>query len=209
MTKSEIRRQQKELRNGLSKEEQNRLNNQIQERLFSTKEYLNSKNLLTFVSLTGEVDTYNILTESFKRGKRVYVPRVEARKMEFYQITDLDHMVRSKFGILEPEGCEVKRFSYDINQYDASGLAYDLDNRYHNLMILPGLAFDRSGNRIGYGAGYYDKYLSSFPENTFYKIALAYEFQLMDIIPSEEYDRKADAIITPSEIHICKPPSLF
>ena len=199
MTKAEIRNMQKELRKGLSIEELEYRSNCIWERLINTIAYQNCTNLFTFVSLADEVNTHSIIIDSINRKKRVYVPRVEARRMEFYQITNLDHLTLSKFGILEPEGCDENRFVIDYNP-NILNEGKDPEKQYQNLLLLPGLAFDLKGNRIGYGAGYYDKYLASYPEDTFYKIALAFEFQLMEEIPSEEYDRKADAIITPKEL---------
>ena len=70
-------------------------------------------------------------------------------------------------------------------------------------MLLPGLAFDPEGNRIGYGAGYYDRYLAKYPKDYFLKIALAYDFQILKQIKGNEHDVKADMIITPNQIIKC------
>lgn len=191
MTKAEIRSNQKELRKQLTQSEQKILNYEIREKLFQTEAFRKCENLLTFVSFEAEVDTHEIITQSKFRGKKVYVPRIEAREMEFYEMNNLNHLIRSKYGILEPAICEDTKFKNGSNSL------------YKNLMLLPGLAFDLSGNRIGYGAGYYDKYITSFPNMTFYKIALAYDFQILEHIPTEYYDRKAEEIITPSTIYKC------
>ena len=191
MTKKEIRSYQKELRDKLTGEEQQNLSNSIRQRLFESKEYLDCKRLFTFVSFRSEVDTIQIIQNALMDGKSVYIPKVEDDILEFYEIKSMNHLHPSKFGVLEPVGEE--EYRYIPVQ----------DNRQDNLILLPGLAFDSLGNRIGYGGGFYDKYLSSHPEAEFYKVALAYDFQLMDKIPSEKFDRKADAVLTPSQRIIC------
>ena len=71
-------------------------------------------------------------------------------------------------------------------------------------MLMPGLAFDIFGNRVGYGAGYYDSYLSKYPNDEWVKIALAYDFQITDRIAAGKYDIPADYIVTPDRFVICK-----
>jgi 5-formyltetrahydrofolate cyclo-ligase len=71
------------------------------------------------------------------------------------------------------------------------------------LMLLPGLAFDLGGNRIGYGAGYYDRYLSKHQKDHFLKVALAYDFQVYDHLEADEFDIRADLILTPTRLISC------
>lgn len=189
MTKKELRNNLKQQRNLLSEEEQTIWNEAIRERLFQTKVYQSCNAIFTFVSFQSEVDTHDIIKRALHDHKRVYIPRVETNGIEFYEILDLNHLISSKFGVLEPEGIEDK---YDYLQ--------SCDTAF---MLLPGLAFDICGNRIGYGAGYYDRYLQKRVNIFSQKIALAYDFQVLDQIATEEYDVKVDAIITPTRIIDC------
>ena len=99
--------------------------------------------------------------------------------MEFYPVSSMNSLSEGAFGILEPSAKDVSASE------NAAG---------KSLMLLPGVAFDKAGNRIGYGRGYYDRYLAGCPGIS--KIALAFEFQITDRIPAEHTDIKADLIIT-------------
>lgn len=179
-------------RNSLPAQEKSIYDRKLQEKLFATPEYQKCSNLLCYVSFKSEIDTHEIIKKSLADGKRVFVPRVEGREMEFYQIEGLDGLVAGKFGVAEP-GADInnKFFADDKDGYDEQLKA--------NLMILPGLAFDPAGNRIGYGAGYYDRYLISRRHIGFYRLALAYDFQLIDRIETDEHDVAVNMIITPTK----------
>ncbi len=193
MTKGEIRINQKNIRSQLDEVQRELFDERIFHQLVETEWYLECKRIFTYVSFQSEVDTVRIIKQALMDGKQVYIPRVEAHGMEFYEIKGLEGLERSAYGILEPAKGQENRFT---------GKAFQ-KVRKENLMLLPGLAFDPSGNRIGYGAGYYDKYLLLYGEDTFNKIALAYDFQVMDGIPAEEFDIRADAIITPVKLYQC------
>jgi 5-formyltetrahydrofolate cyclo-ligase len=221
MTKNQIRIRNKQQRNCISVEEQKAFSRDIHERLFSLEVYLNCKSLFSYVSFQSEVDTTNLIHQALSDHKKVYIPRVEKRHMNFYCINNLEDLIRSNYGILEPSIKEETRYSNVIlikNQlisnvkpeeddiiYHDAGFSENnvMEKRTDNLMILPGLAFDVHGNRIGYGAGYYDNYLAKLNENHFIKIALAYDFQVEDEIPSDSSDSKVDLIVTPTRTIIC------
>ncbi|HWT26468.1 MAG TPA: 5-formyltetrahydrofolate cyclo-ligase [Mobilitalea sp.] len=213
MTKAELRQHMKERRNSLSKEEQALQSKAIYNRLLPMSVYIDSSELFSYVSFPPEVDTTNIIRTALMENRKVYVPRVEKPEIQFYRIDNLASMVRSKFGIMEPTMDEEKRFVLDnmnsaqSNQegfLHAASISSSVHMELKPLMLLPGLAFDRSGNRIGYGAGYYDRYLSSYTEDYFLKIALSYDFQIVKHIDVTEYDVKADIILTPGETIICR-----
>lgn len=98
--------------------------------------------------------------------------------MEFYLVSTYEQLEEGCFGIREP-----KDFCERINSVSKDAV-----------VIMPGVAFDRNGNRIGYGKGFYDKYFGNYPE--VYKIAIAYEIQIVDEIFADKYDVKADCVIT-------------
>ncbi len=192
--KAQIRKEHLEIRDKLLPKERDELSLAICEKLYHTKEYLACNSLFTYVSFQAEVSTMELIANSLANGKKVYVPRVEKKEMEFYQIESLDGLIRSKFGILEPVPDPETRYQSSIT---------GTGEKEKKLMILPGLAFDKKGNRIGYGGGYYDKYLSTYRKDEFYKVALAYDFQIIEDIPTKEYDQKVDEVITPSKIIEC------
>ena len=191
MTKNEIRRFQKELRSKLSTEEHNVLSDSIRKLLLQSKDYQNCSRLFVYVSFRSEVNTLKIIEQSLADKKRVFAPKTTAEDMEFYEIHSFDKLNPSRFGVLEPVAEEGGRY---IEGHE---------KEQGNLMLLPGLGFDLLGNRIGYGAGYYDRYLVKHPNANFNKIALSYDFQIMEQIPSEDFDIRVDAIITPSRMIRC------
>ncbi|HKL99282.1 MAG TPA: 5-formyltetrahydrofolate cyclo-ligase [Mobilitalea sp.] len=195
MTKAEIRSNMKTRRNTLSEEEVVIQCKQVQDKLFSLLYYQKCPVLLTYLSFQAEIDTTTIIRDAlssrFIDRKKVYIPRVEKNGMDFYRITSLNDLKASKFGVLEPQ---------DSNQncFIDSG-----DDKQPKLMLLPGLAFDYKGNRVGFGAGYYDRYLAKHQKDGFIKVALAYDFQILDKIDCEDHDIKADMVITPERIIHC------
>lgn len=193
MTKAQIREQMKEIRNKLSKEEHLHQSQMIQDQLFNTEAYQQSSKVFTFVSFGNEVDTRMIIERALMDQKKVFVPRVEKHGLEFYEIYSLNGLIPSKFGVPEPEP-DIERM-YSPSEQELKECI---------LMVMPGLAFDVSGNRIGYGAGYYDRYLSRFPSNHFTKIAIAFDFQIVNHIPTDEYDITMDAIVLPTSMISCR-----
>lgn len=185
MMKDEIRVRHKLLRNSISQTEHENLCKNLSTLLFQTKAYKECDLLFTYVSFGSEVDTKNIIKKAIVDGKRVFAPRVEVQNMEFYEIHELESLIYSRYGIAEPHPSKESRYK-------------GLENEKSKLMLLPGLAFDLNGNRIGYGAGYYDRYLFTHLQTHFYKIALAFDFQIIDKIDTDEHDIKADALLSPT-----------
>jgi len=192
MTKTSLRIYMKNARNNLSDTQQKEQSLAIQTKLFESNDYKKCEVIFTYVSFQSEVDTFTIIENALQIGKRVFVPRVSGPEIKFYEMHSIASLHRSKFGILEPDAT----YDNDLN-------ANTLCTGGRKIMILPGLAFDFSGNRIGYGAGYYDRYLALHSKEGFLKIALAYDFQVVEQVYSQEHDIKADIIITPEQIVEC------
>lgn len=159
----------------------------IYKQLINCDIYKKSKKIFTYISFGSEVDTTAFINYALNDKKEIYVPKTdkEKREMKAIKINNLDNMIVDKWGIPEPINVEKSEV----------GEVFDL-------IIMPGLAFDKNGNRIGYGGGYYDKYLSQIKGNS-HKMVLAYDFQIVERIESEIHDIKVEYIITNNDyIHI-------
>lgn len=152
----------------------------IVKKLVQTQEYRDADWIWTYVSLPKEVQTFSLIEEAWKDGKHVAVPKVKrGDRLVFLELTTFDQLKEGTFHILEPEyGREVE---------DPSAL-----------LVLPGLAFDLQKNRIGYGKGYYDRFLTAHPGHP--TAALSFDFALRTQIPSEEGDVRPDLLITDRRI---------
>ncbi len=173
-------------RDNLDKDKKLFFDNRIKERLEEMKFFKEAEKIFIYVSFGSEINTVNYIKDFLEEGKRIFIPRtnIEEKTMEAVEIKSLDNLTKDKYGILEP--------ARDIEAVDK----VDLD-----LIILPGVVFDELGGRIGYGGGYYDKYLSNL-DKSIPKAALCYEFQIIDKVPTEEHDIKADCIITEERVII-------
>lgn len=185
-TKEEIREKYRKIRAQIPSETRKHADSQIAERLFNRPEYRDARIIYCYMSFKDEADTASIIDESLRLGKQVALPRVSGkRKMEFFFISGQKDLVTGFMGIKEPAG-------YCL---EASAPSEDA------LVLLPGLAFDRSGARLGYGGGFYDTYLAKHAGCK--KAALAYSAQIAPEIPTESVDVKTDMIITEKELIIC------
>ena len=180
--KKEIRKRMRVLRENMTREDMFSKSSLIFEQLITVPEYKNTEKIFTYVSMNNEVDTIMLIDYSLSMDKRVFVPKVSGRDMLFYEISDISELSPGYCGIYEPDT--------DGKEPDYSKTGF---------MCMPGVAFDKDYNRIGYGGGFYDRYLSG--ENKFYKAALAYEFQFVDHIRTEHVDVKPDMIVTEDNIY--------
>lgn len=180
-SKKTLRRKTRERRNTLSSSERSKNDALIKRRLFNIQEFKEANTVCFYVSFRTEVDTIRMIEETLKIGKRVLVPKVdtERRQLRLYEIKEIGELSPGHMGIPEPSLPDERL--RNIN--DAS------------LFVIPGVGFDLSGNRLGYGAGYYDMLLSAM-EKKVPLIALAYKEQLLASIPSEPHDVKVDIIVT-------------
>ena len=182
MDKNAIRADIIEKRNALSTRKREEYNIELFHKLIKQEEFLSAQMILCYVSFGNEVDTHKIINYAFQNSKRVAVPKVlEKRRMEFYEIHSLEELCPSKLGILEP--------------VSKVPIAYEEGLNY--TMIMPGVAFDKELHRIGYGGGYYDRYLERYSKEDIKTLALAYDFQIYDDIPTEVHDYRPKKVITP------------
>ena len=166
--------------------ERNMGNLLVTEAVLGHQWFYRADNFLCFVPYGSEIDTIPLITEALRMGKKVFVPKVEGDVMQFYRIQNLSELSEGYKGILEP-----------TNTLDST--CYKEDERLSKgesvLMIMPGVCFDRYRNRIGYGKGFYDKYLSDKPLLATYTIAVGYACQLFDELPTQENDIRPYQVI--------------
>jgi len=154
-------------------------------KFLKTTDYLNSKNIFIFYPFRSEIDTTIIIKKALKESKNIILPRVEGTLLNLYFINDVHTQLQEgSYKIMEPipSSCSRAHVS-DIN-----------------LAIVPGVAFDKNLNRLGYGGGFYDKILRNLPQNI-KKIALSFDIQIVPNIPVLDHDIKIDIIITESKIY--------
>lgn len=184
MEKSEIRRKVKNLRSMLLAAERERAADEVFARLEETAAFVLSDHIMMYHSLEDELSTLKFLSK-WKDRKHFYLPRVNGVNLEVlpYEETRLE---LGAFHIEEPTGAN----TIDPNELE--------------LIIVPGVAYDRKGNRLGRGKGFYDRLLSDINAT---KIGVGYEFQLFDEIPAESHDVKMDAVITQNQCIIIRDVS--
>ena len=184
MCKEVIRSQIRSFKRKLTMEQMLERSEEIANQLYETEEYQSARIVYTYFSYNQEVNTKNIILHALAHGKKVALPKVVKDKIEFYYINKLEDVQIGYQGIYEPTS-ELQANETEI------------------LMLMPGLAFDCKGNRMGYGGGYYDKYLLEKESSIQVKIALAYDFQVIDHVNVEPHDQKVDRIITESRLIRC------
>ncbi len=174
-------------RDGLTGKQRKDGSDRIVEQLTELPCYREAGALLTYVSFRSEVDTFPLIRRALAEGKAVFAPRVSGRGMEFFRILSLGDLKEGYRGILEPQG--------EDSYTDWMGQG--------TLVCLPGAAFDRNRHRIGYGGGFYDRYLWKLQERRDEKIntaALAFACQIFEEIPWEAHDIRPACIVTEKEI---------
>ncbi len=178
MDKKEIRKIVKLKKSKLSNREVLVYSHKVCEKFLAQDFYKKADVIYPYLAYNTEIVTDEIIEQAWRDGKKVAVPKVlDDGLMEFYYIDSFDGISEGYCGIPEPDGGIVAK-----------------DEKV--LILMPGLAFDREHNRIGYGGGFYDRYLERYADTNFTKVSLAYDFQIFDKLEVEEHDQKIDAVIT-------------
>ncbi len=178
--KDKLRKISLEKRDNLNTDEKKQFDKGIFKLVTESDLFKNAQVIFAFVSFKSEVDTFNIINHALTLGKTVCVPKVISKEegLKVYKIESLQNLITSNYGILEPtEG------------------AKEIMPQNIDLVLTPGLAFDLNGGRLGYGAGYYDRFLRN-PYFKGIKIGICYSTQIVDKVPTNEDDIFMDIIIT-------------
>jgi 5-formyltetrahydrofolate cyclo-ligase len=189
MDKFAVRQDMSRRRNDMSLDDVLNLSRVIEDRLFSCKDFLVCQNIMFVLSFGNEVRTDEMIMRSLKDCKQVYVPRLitRERRLEVCEITDID------------QGFELG--PYDIREPSQSSSKVVSPSKI-DAVIAPGLAFDRSGARIGFGGGYFDWLFKQLPDEAL-RLGIAYEFQVVDSVPQDSWDEMVQIILTENDTINC------
>mgnify|MGYP001773951793 CR=1 FL=1 len=175
MDKTELRRRIREKKRAMTAEEIQTRSARLAALFAASGAYRNAKTIYGYLRYNQEVRTVPMLEQALKDGKKVAVPKVYGDEMKFLYLDDLTKVSKGYAGIPEPI---------------ADGPVADDETA---LVLMPGLAFDPQGHRIGYGGGFYDKFLAAEPNHP--TLALCYEFQMLPKLDTEEHDIPVDTIL--------------
>ena len=181
-SKQELRNRYLQYRNALTKEERRTKSNQILETLSAWECFEQAESILVYCSYRSEVVTTPWIDILLAEGKKkVYAPKVDGMDIRFFRVTSMEQLKAGYQGIPEPVG-------------DTGEFTTDTEKTEKALLILPGTVFDRNGNRLGYGKGFYDRFVAKHPDMK--TVALAFSCQMTEEIPAEPHDIKVQGIIT-------------
>lgn len=176
--KIDLRKKYRAIRENMNPKEKKFMDERILHKLSSLSEYKRNRDILVYVSKKIEVSTYEIMCDAWKKGKRVAVPRcnTDDRSMDFYYIRSMEDLEKGAFGLYEPikEKCEIYKTFLG------------------GLCIVPGFCFDQNGYRLGYGHGYYDRFLQKFRG---IKVGICYSNCMKFYLPKGKYDRPVDILV--------------
>ncbi len=183
MKKQELRNKIKALRKSLTKQQISKKSDIIYNRLFELEEINSAKTVMVYIGSFNEVRTDKIIKKLLDDGKNVCAPVTDesTKTIRAYYFDNTDTFAKGVYGILEPPKTHIA----DISEIDVA--------------IIPGIAFDKNGNRMGFGEGYYDRFLSDFKGT---KIGIGYKFQCEYNIDTDEYDIPMDYIINEEEVYV-------
>ncbi len=175
MDKVALRKEIREKKRAMTPEQISKASEDLAQQLFATQIYQKADTLYGYLPYNQEVRTELILSQALKDGKRVAVPKVYGDTMRFIYLDDLEQVEKGYAGIPEPIA------DAPVAQNEKA------------LVLMPGLAFDAAGHRVGYGGGFYDKFLSAEPTHP--TVALCYDFQMFDSLKTEEFDVPVDLVL--------------
>jgi len=190
LNKKEIRQQMIQKRKSLSTKDLKDKSLKIFHQLQGTEPYKSATKLMTYVPFQEEIHTTLLIEDFLKKNLQVFIPVTKPKEklIVISELLDLEKDLESgHFGVLEP-----KAYAFRPK-----------DPKIIDLIIVPGLAFTKSGYRIGYGGGYYDRFLPTLDQKPT-TIALALDFQIVDSLPLDDFDVPVDMIVTESQVIDCK-----
>lgn len=171
--KAAVRQKMRLLRENLTREDVERKSLLVQQLVVQCEEFLHAKSVGAYYPLNGETQTLKVIEQALRNDKAVFLPRVIDDRLQFFEVSDLGGLELGKFNIPEPP--------------KTANAAHNLD-----ILLVPGLGFDLRGHRLGYGKGFYDRFLKKFRG---FSVGLGYEFQLVERLPTEAFDIRLSALV--------------
>lgn len=183
--KGSVRDVAKRFRKSLTDEEKREKSGIIMRNLTAMDVYKKSRRVMVYVSKSDEVDTHELIRLALGEGKEVVVPKVEKRTMSIIPclIRDFGDLCTGEFSVLEPK---------EVNKAEKNRIDF---------FIIPGIAFDCSGNRVGYGRGYWDRFLADVEKR--HIVGLAFEDQIVHEVDKNSHDVPVSAIVTEKRVIMC------
>lgn len=175
MNKKELRAKIRERKRAMTEAEIVERSQKLAELFLASEAYRNAKTIYGYMPYNQEVRTVPMMEQALKDGKRVAVPKCYGEEMRFIYLDDMSRVEKGYAGIPEP--------------IEDGPIADDPTA----LVLMPGMAFDPQGHRIGYGGGFYDKFLAAEPNHP--TLALCYEFQMLPHLETEEFDIPVDVVL--------------
>lgn len=175
MDKKQLRKQIREKKRAMTPAEIEQASAKLAELFYASRQYQQAKTVYGYLPYNQEVRTVPMLEKALADGKKVAVPKVYGEEMKFIYLDDLSKVEKGYSGIPEPIADE------------------PVADDPTALVLMPGLAFDREGHRIGYGGGFYDKFLSAEPNHP--TLALCYAFQVLPHLETEAFDIPVDCVL--------------
>lgn len=185
--KSDLRKKMLNIRNNMEKEDSSEKSAVIIEKLTALDIYEKARIVFVYMAFNNEVETMTLIKKMLQENKRVVIPYTDTVNTVIIpsELKNIEEdLVKSKFGYYEP--AKDKILPVKPEEFD--------------LVVVPGVVFDKNLNRIGFGKGYYDRILCSLNDGA-KAVAVAYDFQVLDEVPSEEHDIKVDMIITEKSVY--------
>ena len=170
----------KEKRDRISPQERRQKSAKICERLLAAPEYARFQKILVYAAIRSEVELQLFCDQALRDKKQIFFPKVCGKEMEFYRIENPGQLKKGMFSVPEP----------DVEQYPLSSFAGDEEA----WILVPGVAFDEKGMRLGYGGGFYDRYLKQ--KENLHRTGIAFGEQIVKRIPTEIHDHPMDDVIT-------------
>lgn len=175
MNKLQLRKQIRDIKRSMREDQITSASNRLADLFLASEFYRQAKTIYGYLPYNQEVRTYSMLEQAMLDGKRVALPKIYGNEMKFIYVDDLSLVEKGYAGIPEPIANE------------------PVADDPTALVLMPGLAFDREGHRIGYGGGFYDRFLAKEPNHP--SLALCYAFQIVEHLPTEEFDIPVDCVL--------------
>jgi 5-formyltetrahydrofolate cyclo-ligase len=191
MNKQTLRKQLLAEREALSADMVHACSIAAQGHISGLQEWKKARQIVLYVAFRNELDTSELLRQAWRDGKTVLLPRVDPERkgeMDLCPCRGEHELLRGTFGVREPDPLACPPMSPDHPEFGP------------DLLLTPGLGFDRQGNRLGFGAGYYDRYLAHPSMKRTLKIGFAYSFQILPELPADPWDVRMNALCSEKEL---------